>query len=75
MDSRVAGRFTFSQRGEAMAQLTPRLRRSRDERGSTATEYGLLVLFIALAILLGVTAFGSAVNGMYTGLATWLNSR
>lgn len=51
------------------------LRRPRDERGATATEYGLLVLFIALAITLGVTAFGSAVNTLYGGLAAWLNSR
>ena len=30
------------------------------EKGATATEYGLLVGLIALAIVIGVTAFGGA---------------
>ena len=37
-----------------------------DERGSTATEYGFLVAFIALALILGITFFGSE-------LANWFN--
>ena len=41
----------------------------RDERGATATEYGLLVGFIALAIVLGVTAFGTALNDFFNALA------
>ncbi len=41
----------------------------RDERGATATEYGLLVGLIALAIVLGVTAFGGALNTFFGGLA------
>ncbi|GAA3515528.1 hypothetical protein GCM10022234_08230 [Aeromicrobium panaciterrae] len=41
----------------------------KDERGATATEYGLLVGFIALAIVLGVTAFGTALNGFFNDLA------
>ncbi len=39
------------------------------ERGATATEYALLVSFIALAILVGVTAFGDALNTFFNGLA------
>lgn len=41
----------------------------RDERGATATEYGLLVGFIALAIVVGVTAFGTALNDFFNALA------
>jgi pilus assembly protein Flp/PilA len=40
------------------------------ERGATATEYALLVAFIALAIIIGVTAFGSALNSFFSNLAT-----
>lgn len=41
----------------------------KDERGAIATEYGLLVGFIALAIVVGVTAFGTALNGFFNALA------
>lgn len=41
----------------------------RDEKGATATEYGLLVAFIALGIILAVTAFGEALDGFFDGLA------
>jgi pilus assembly protein Flp/PilA len=40
------------------------------DRGATATEYALLVAFIALAIIIGVTAFGSALNTFFTNLGT-----
>ncbi|CAH0164228.1 hypothetical protein SRABI26_01029 [Arthrobacter sp. Bi26] len=40
------------------------------EKGATATEYGLLVGLIALAITFGVTAFGGALNTFFDGLAT-----
>jgi pilus assembly protein Flp/PilA len=39
------------------------------ERGATATEYALLVAFIALAIIVGVTAFGTALNNFFSDLA------
>lgn len=39
------------------------------ERGATATEYALLVAFIALAIIVGVTAFGTQLNTFFSGLA------
>ena len=48
------------------------LTRVRDERGATATEYGLLVGFIAIAIVAGVGLFGGALNSYFGGLATWL---
>lgn len=41
----------------------------KDERGATATEYGLLVAFIALAIIVGVTAFGNALNDFFNAIA------
>jgi pilus assembly protein Flp/PilA len=43
---------------------------ARRDRGATATEYALLVAFIALAIIVGVTAFGSALNSFFSDLAT-----
>ena len=43
------------------------------EKGATATEYGLLVGLIALAITFGVTAFGGALNGFFGGLAGVVN--
>lgn len=43
---------------------------NRDEEGATATEYSLLVALIALGIVIGVTAFGTALNGFFTDLGT-----
>nr|BFE45046.1 hypothetical protein GCM10017547_29390 [Pseudarthrobacter oxydans] len=40
------------------------------EKGATATEYSLLVAFIALLIIVGVTAFGGALNTWFTNLGT-----
>lgn len=42
--------------------------RFSSEKGATATEYSLLVGLIALGIVLGVTAFGTALNGWFDGL-------
>ena len=36
-----------------------------DDDGSIATEYGLTLLLIALAIILAATAFGMAVAGLF----------
>lgn len=38
--------------------------------GATATEYGLLVAFIAFLVILGVTAFGGALDTYFDKLAT-----
>jgi len=40
-----------------------------DERGATAVEYGILVTFIALAIVVGATALGDGINGMFNKAA------
>jgi Flp pilus assembly pilin Flp len=41
----------------------------RSEAGATASEYALLMGFIALVIVIGIGAFGLSVNGWYEGLA------
>lgn len=38
------------------------------DRGATATEYALLVAFIALAIIAGVTLFGGQLNTFFSNL-------
>lgn len=50
------------------------VRRDRDERGATATEYGLLVGFIAIVIVTGVGLFGEALDSYFGDLATWLTT-
>ena len=45
-------------------------RLSVEEKGSTATEYSLLVGFIAIVLVVGVGLFGTALNGYFNGLGT-----
>ncbi len=45
--------------------LRQRCSSAREDRGATAVEYGLMVGLIAVVIVLGVTAFGIAVNGLF----------
>jgi pilus assembly protein Flp/PilA len=51
--------------------------RLESEKGATATEYSLLVAFIAFGIILGVTAFGAGLNDWFTVLGAtvkgWAN--
>lgn len=42
----------------------------REDRGATATEYALLVAFIALAIVVAVTAFGGQLSTFFSTLAS-----
>lgn len=44
--------------------------RISSEKGATATEYSLLVAFIALLIIVGVTAFGTALNNWFSSLGS-----
>ena len=39
--------------------------RLRDERGVVSTEYGLLLVLIALAIVAAATALGLAIKGVF----------
>jgi pilus assembly protein Flp/PilA len=51
------------------AELEPQAEPA-NERGATATEYALLVGLIALIIVVGVGAFGGALNTWFNTLAT-----
>ena len=42
----------------------------RDERGATAIEYGLLAALIAVAVIGGMKAVGTQLNGTYTNVQT-----
>jgi len=56
-----------------IAFVTARVNVARDEakdRGATATEYALLVAFIALAIVAGVTLFGGKLNSFFSTLSS-----
>jgi len=44
-----------------------------DESGATAIEYGLIAALIAMAIIIGATQLGGAINDKFTKIATKLN--
>ena len=51
------------------------IRRYRhDEGGATATEYAMLVVFVALAIAVGAQAMGSSLTTLFQGVATALTT-
>ena len=50
-----------------IAALQNRLDTAKD-RGATATEYAMLVAFIAVAIVAAVTFFGGALSDFFTSL-------
>ncbi|HEY4855594.1 MAG TPA: Flp family type IVb pilin [Xanthobacteraceae bacterium] len=41
-----------------------------DERGATATEYAMLVVFIALAVATGAQAFSNGLNSWFNAVST-----
>jgi pilus assembly protein Flp/PilA len=41
------------------------LRKLKEQKGATAVEYGLMVLFIAMAIVIAVTALGTTLSGLF----------
>lgn len=43
--------------------------RLASEKGATATEYSLLIAFIAFIIIVGVTLFGNALSAWFSDLA------
>ena len=55
-----------------MLSLIHRFR--RDERGATAIEYTMLVVFIALAIAVGATALGKGINDLFGKIGTFLTN-
>ena len=48
--------------------------RRDDERGVTAVEYGLMVAFIAGAIIVGAGALGRGLNGLFQSAATFVGN-
>jgi pilus assembly protein Flp/PilA len=52
--------------------------RLESEKGATATEYSLLIAFIAFAVIAGVTFFGNSLSAWFTTLggtvAGWDNT-
>jgi pilus assembly protein Flp/PilA len=56
---------------ERLNLITAYLRAAlRDDEGATAVEYGLLVTFIAIVIIVGVSAFGTHLNDVFTNLTS-----
>lgn len=45
----------------------------RQEHGAIATEYGLIVLFIATVVAAGIAAFGGAIEGYLVSLTATLS--
>jgi pilus assembly protein Flp/PilA len=45
-----------------------------DERGATATEYALLVVFVALAIAVGAQTLGSNIGTLFSEIGTQLGT-
>jgi pilus assembly protein Flp/PilA len=46
----------------------------KDERGATATEYAMLVVFIALIVAVGAQALGSDLSNLFSAIGTQLNT-
>lgn len=53
-----------------MLSLTGRFR--SDEGGATATEYAMLIVFVALAIAVGAQALGNDLTTLFTNVGTTL---
>lgn len=48
--------------------------RFESEKGATATEYSLLIAFIAFIIIVGVTVFGNALSAWFSALGAEVTS-
>ena len=55
-----------------MRRLIDRFR--RDERGATATEYALLIVFVALAIAVGANTLGTNISNLFAKIGTQLST-
>ncbi len=47
---------------------------ANDESGATAIEYGLIAALVAVAAIVGMTALGTSLNGIFTNVSTELNN-
>jgi pilus assembly protein Flp/PilA len=46
----------------------------QDERGATATEYALLIVFVALAIAVGANVLGTNISNMFSKIGSSLST-
>ena len=46
----------------------------KHERGATATEYAMLIVFIALAIAIGAQALGGGLGNTLTNIGTMIST-
>ena len=46
----------------------------RDESGATAIEYGLIAALVAVAIIVALTALGSSLDNLFTGISGELDA-
>jgi pilus assembly protein Flp/PilA len=49
-------------------------RLARKEEGASLVEYGLLVALIACACILAITALGTSLSAMFTGIASTIGA-
>lgn len=47
---------------------------ARDKKGAAATEYGLLVVFVALAMAAGAIILGGGLKNLFTDIGNTLDS-
>lgn len=45
----------------------------RDERAATATEYAMLIVFVAVAIAAGANLLGQGVSGLFSQIGTYVS--
>jgi pilus assembly protein Flp/PilA len=55
-----------------MPSLTSRFR--NDDSGATATEYAMLIVFVALAIAVGAQALGNDLNNLFSSVGATLTN-
>jgi pilus assembly protein Flp/PilA len=46
----------------------------RDESGATAIEYGLIAALVAVAIIVALTALGTSLDALFTGISDELDA-
>ena len=46
----------------------------QDERGATATEYALLIVFVALAVAVGAQTLGTGLSSLFSKIGTQISS-
>ena len=45
-----------------------------NERGATATEYAMLIVFVALAIAVGANTLGTGISSLFSKIGSQLSS-